>query len=148
MSQSLPSRFRPIIPVPSPQKTLPLDLVLILQGLGPASKRCLSTLIPLKRLRRLSRNLWAGSRSLALNRKLMFQLLHREFKKGSRSSNQKGIFIISCFCYHSLLIRRLPCRVPQDIHSASPAKDIQPESECPKVDKPPCPSAIKTLPRQ
>jgi hypothetical protein len=42
-------------------------------------------------------NLWAGSRSLVINKKLVFQLLHRELQKGSRSFNPKGIFIISSF---------------------------------------------------
>jgi hypothetical protein len=147
MSQSLPSQIQPVIPASSPQKTLPPDPEPILQGLGHASERRLSIRIPLKRLRRLPGNLWAGSRSLALNRKLLFQLLHWEFRKGSRSSDQKGTFIISSFFYHSLLIRKLPCRVPQGIPSASPAKDIQPESESPKVKKPPSPSAGKTLPK-
>jgi hypothetical protein len=37
--------------------------------------------------------------------------------------------------------------VPQDVPSASPAKDIPPESESPKVDKPLSPFAGKTLPK-
>jgi hypothetical protein len=36
--------------------------------------------------------------------------------------------------------------VPQDIHSASHAKNLPPETESPKVDKPPSPSAGKTFP--
>jgi hypothetical protein len=35
--------------------------------------------------------------------------------------------------------------VPQDIPLASPAKNLPPESESPKVDKPPSPSAGKTF---
>jgi hypothetical protein len=45
------------------------------------------------------------------------------------------------FFYHSLLICRLPCRVPQDIPLSSLARDTQPEG------KPPSPSAEKTLPK-
>jgi hypothetical protein len=45
------------------------------------------------------------------------------------------------------LIRRLPCRVPQDIPSASPTRDIQPKGESPKMDKPPSPSTRKPLQR-
>jgi hypothetical protein len=88
-----------------------------------------------------------GSRSLALNKNLLFQPLHRELGKGSPSSDQKGIFIISSFFYHLLLIRTLPCRVPQDITSTPHARDIHPESESPKVNKPTSPSARKTLPK-
>jgi hypothetical protein len=47
--------------------------------------------------------------------------------------------------YHLMLIHKLPCRVPQDIPSASPAKDIAPESESKKVDKSLSPSAGKTF---
>jgi hypothetical protein len=76
----------------------------------------------------------------------MLQLLHREPGKGSKSFDQKGILIISTFFHHSLLIHKLPCRVPQDIPLASPTKNISPESESPKVDKPPSPSTGKTIP--
>jgi hypothetical protein len=116
-----------------------------LQGLGPVSERHQSTRVPPKRPRRLSGNLRAGSRSPAPNKKFLLQLLHLEFRKGSRSSNQKGILILSTLFYRLLLIRELPCRVPQDIPLASPAKNISPESESPKVDKPLSPSAGKTF---
>jgi hypothetical protein len=86
-----------------------------------------------------------GSRSLTPNKKILLQLLQWELGKGSRSSDQKGILIISSFFYCLLLIHRLPCRVPQDIPSASLAKNIPPESESPKVNNPLNPSAKKTL---
>jgi hypothetical protein len=134
-----------VILAPSPSKNLPPDLVLAIQGLGPISERHLSTQIPPKRPRRLPGNHWAGSRSPAPNRKLLLQLLHREFKKGSRSYDQKGVLILSTLFYRFLLTRKLPCTVPQDIPSASPAKNISPDSESPQVDKPLSPSARKTL---
>jgi hypothetical protein len=65
------------------------------------------------------------------------------FRKRSRSSDQKGILSLSTLFYHLLLIRKLPCRVPQDIPSASRAKNISSKSESPKVDKPLSPSARK-----
>jgi hypothetical protein len=43
-----------------------------------------------------------------------------------------------------LLTHRLSCKVPQDIPSASLVRDIPPERESPKVDKPPSPPAGKT----
>jgi hypothetical protein len=101
---------------------------------------------PPQRLRRLLGNLQAGIRSLAPNKKLLLQLLHREFRKGSQSFDQKGILILSTLFYRLLLIRKLSCRVPQDIPSASPAKNISPKSESPKVDKPLSPFVGKTLP--
>jgi hypothetical protein len=36
--------------------------------------------------------------------------------------------------------------VLQDIHSVSPVKNLAPESESPKVDKPPSPSVGKSFP--
>jgi hypothetical protein len=66
---------------------------------------------------------------------------------------QKGIPILqskryihhkSSLFYHSSLICGLPCRVPQDIPSSSPTRDIQLEGESLKVDKPLSPSARKT----
>jgi hypothetical protein len=56
------------------------------------------------------------------------------------------MLILSTLFYHLMLICKLPCRVPQDIASASPAKNIAPMIESPKVDKPPIPSARKTFP--
>jgi hypothetical protein len=134
-----------VILAQSPPKSPWLDPVPVHQGLRPAIERHLLTRIPLRRPRRWLGNLWAGSRSLALNKKLLFQLLHRELGKGSRSSDPKGIFIINSFFCHLLLIHRLQCRVPQDIPSTSPARDSQPESESPRVDKPPSPSARKII---
>jgi hypothetical protein len=55
------------------------------------------------------------------------------------------MLILSTLFYHLMLFRKLPCRVPQDIPSASPAKNIAPESEFPKEDKPPSSSAEKTF---
>jgi hypothetical protein len=75
----------------------------------------------------------------------VIQLLHQELGNGSQFFDQKGIVITSTFFYRLLLICKLPCSVPQDIPSASPAKNILLESESPKVDKPPSPSAGKTL---
>jgi hypothetical protein len=49
------------------------------------------------------------------------------------------------FCY-TLLIHELPCRVPRDITSASPAKNVETKGEPPKVDKPLSPSARKIIP--
>jgi hypothetical protein len=49
------------------------------------------------------------------------------------------------FCY-TLLIHELPCRVPRDITSASPAKNVETKGEPPKVDKPLSPSAGKIIP--
>jgi hypothetical protein len=79
------------------------------------------------------------------NEKLLLQLLHQRFRKGSQSSDRKGILILSTLFYCLLLIRKLSCRVPQDIPSATPAKNIPPESKSPKVDKPLSPSAEKTF---
>jgi hypothetical protein len=66
-----------------------------------------------KRPRRQPGKLWAGSRSLVLNKKLLLQLLHREFGKGSRSFDQKGILILSTFFY------RLSVNLPSSMQSAS-----------------------------
>jgi hypothetical protein len=84
-----------------------------------------------------------GSRSPAPNKKLLLQLLHQELGKGSRSSNQKGIFIASTFFYRLLLICKLPCRMLQDIPSASPTKNISSEHKSSKVGKPLSPSIGK-----
>jgi hypothetical protein len=67
------------------------------------------------------------------------------FRKGSRSSDQKGILILNTFFSVCLLIYKLSRRVPQDIPLASPAKNLPPETESPKVDKPPSTSAGKTF---
>jgi hypothetical protein len=100
---------------------------------------------PPKRPRRLPEKLRVRSRSPALNKKLLLQLLHREFRKGSQSSDQKGILILSTLFYCLLLSCKLPCRVPQDIPLASPTKNIPHKSRSPKVDKPPSPCVGKTL---
>jgi hypothetical protein len=43
-----------------------------------------------------------------------------------------------------MLILKFPCRVPQDIPSASPTKNNAPGSESPKVENPPSPSTKKS----
>jgi hypothetical protein len=118
-----------MILVPSLLKTLPLDPVPTPQGLGPVSKTCQSTRIPPKMPRRSMGNHWVGSRLLAPNKKLQLQTLHQGPKKGSKSFDPKGMLITSSFFCYSLLIHELPCRVPQDIPSTSPAKNIPTEGE-------------------
>jgi hypothetical protein len=90
-----------VILVLSLAKTLLPDPVPALQGLEPISERRQTTRVPPKRPRRLPRKLWCGSRSPVLNKKCLLQLLHQEFGKGSRSSDQKGILILSTFFYCS-----------------------------------------------
>jgi hypothetical protein len=52
MSRSLPFQFQTLILVLSPLKRPPLDLVPVPYGLGPPSKRCISTQTLLKRPRK------------------------------------------------------------------------------------------------
>jgi hypothetical protein len=135
-----------MILAPSRPKTPLPDLVPTPQGLRPISERSQSTRIAPKRLRRSLGNHRAGSKSSAPTRKLLLQLLHQGPRKGFRSSDPKGMLIISTFFYHLLLINKLPCRVPQDIPSASPTKNIPTENYSPKVNKPPSPSPGKIIP--
>jgi hypothetical protein len=69
----------------------------------------------------------------------------KDRQQGSRSSDPKGMLITSTFFCYLLLIWEPPCRVPQDIPSAFPTKNIPTKSESPKVEKPLSPSTGKTI---
>jgi hypothetical protein len=88
-----------------------------------------------------------GSRSLALNQKLLLEPLHRELRKGSQSSNPRCIFIMSPFFLSLIVNPWTSMQSALDIPSASPAIDSQPEGKISKLDKPPSPFAGKPPPK-
>jgi hypothetical protein len=119
----------------SPRALLP-NSVPVLRGVGPASVKRPSTQATKRRPRKPLGSLWAESRSPTQNLRLLLRLLYQGLRKASRSSDQKGTLIFNILFSYLPINSQSPCRVLQDIQSASHANNPAPESESPKVDKP------------
>jgi hypothetical protein len=145
-SQFLPSRYQPIILSPSPPRTLLLDSVPTLHGLGPASEKRPSTRASKRRPRKPLGSLWVESRFLIQNLRLLLQLLHQGLRRASRSFGRKGTIIFNIFFYGLTINPQASMQSASRYPFGLICKEPCDQERVPKVDKPTSPSARKTFP--